>query len=673
MSQNASGANDPAASPTLEEIDVVVEEIASLSRAPVAPSEFYPEFLRRVVAGLAALGGAVWIRHASGRLHAGYELAASPVGPDVESASLARHEPWAAHVLEQNAPCVVSPGGLLPGSPASTNPTGWLLLFCPWAVGGGASAGVVEILQRPTESPTLQRGYLRFLEVACELLADYVRNLQLRDLQRRAAVWDQFEEFCRRVHASLDLTPTSYTMANEVRRILRCDRVSVVVRRGFGCRVVAISGMDAFDRRASSVRHMERLVTAVVPVRQCIWHPPSAGEDYAPQIAAPLDAYLEECHATGVGIVPLEIETPSDGTPTAPAIGALVLECFYAAIDEPMRKTALALRPHAALALRNALQMDRMPLGRLLGRRGVNREPGRGKWVVAAGLAALAVIGLVAALVLVPADFTVEARGELQPRRTREVFAPADSVVRELQVASGAKVEEDQVLLTLRRPELDLEFKRVGGELQTSRKKLAAVETEQIQNRREDEAQRKRASELTAQQEELRALVASLEAQDAILQRQQAELEVRSPIAGELLTWNAEQLLQSRPVARGQVLLTVADLDGPWELQLRIPDRRMRHVLEARQEAVGPLEVSFRLTTSPGQALTGTLDRVGMRTEITEDEGAVVLATAQIDREELPERVPGAGVVARVHCGRRAIGYVWLHDLIDAVRSWFLF
>jgi len=137
MSQNASGANDPAASPTLEEIDVVVEEIASLSRAPVAPSEFYPEFLRRVVAGLAALGGAVWIRHASGRLHAGYELAASPVGPDVESASLARHEPWAAHVLEQNAPCVVSPGGLLPGSPASTNPTGWLLLFCPWAVGGG--------------------------------------------------------------------------------------------------------------------------------------------------------------------------------------------------------------------------------------------------------------------------------------------------------------------------------------------------------------------------------------------------------------------------------------------------------------------------------------------------------------------------------------------------------
>jgi multidrug efflux pump subunit AcrA (membrane-fusion protein) len=351
----------------------------------------------------------------------------------------------------------------------------------------------------------------------------------------------------------------------------------------------------------------------------------------------------------------------------------LVLERFYGTFDEPLRKTAMALRPHAALAVHNALQMERLPLGRLLRRLRAIRESSSGKWPLAAGLALLAVVALLAALVFIPADFTVDARGELQPLQTYDVFAPADGVVRELRVASGAKVEAGQVLLALRRPELDLEFKRVWGELQTARKKLAAVETEQLQNRREDEAQRKRSTELTAQQEEFRELIASLEAQYAILQRQQAELEVRSPIAGELLTWSAEQLLQSRPVARGQVLLTVANLDGPWGLELRIPDRRMLHVLEARQQAAGPLDVSFTLATSPGQVLRGTLERVGMRTEIIENEGAVVLATVRIDRDEVPELVPGAGVVARVHCGRRAVGYVWLHDLIDAIRSWFLF
>jgi hypothetical protein len=33
----------------------------------------------------------------------------------------------------------------------------------------------------------------------------------------------------------------------------------------------------------------------------------------------------------------------------------------------------------------------------------------------------------------------------------------------------------------------------------------------------------------------------------------------------------------------------------------------------------------------------------------------------------------GATATAKVHCGRRAIGYVWFHDLIDFVRAKILF
>jgi hypothetical protein len=43
--------------------------------------------------------------------------------------------------------------------------------------------------------------------------------------------------------------------------------------------------------------------------------------------------------------------------------------------------------------------------------------------------------------------------------------------------------------------------------------------------------------------------------------------------------------------------------------------------------------------------------------------------TVGVDHERIAERAPGAGVVARIHCGRRSVGYVWLHDLIEAVRS----
>jgi len=116
----------------------------------------------------------------------------------------------------------------------------------------------------------------------------------------------------------------------------------------------------------------------------------------------------------------------------------------------------------------------------------------------------------------------------------------------------------------------------------------------------------------------------------------------------------------------------VADLQGPWQLELRVPDHRIAHILAAQREIGESLEVSFALATDPVRPLQGTVRRVGMRTEVTESEGAFVLATVDVNREEMSELIPGATVTAKVYCGRRAVGYVWLHDLIDAIQSWFL-
>jgi len=273
----------------------------------------------------------------------------------------------------------------------------------------------------------------------------------------------------------------------------------------------------------------------------------------------------------------------------------------------------------------------------------------------------------------VPADFAIEARGELQPLKRRDIFAPSAGVISDLRVQHAEQVRADQVLLVMREPELDFEFKRVWGELQTARKKLVAAEAERLQNPRESAEERRRHSQLTAREEELRESISSLQEQYEILEQQQSELMVRSPMDGEVLTWDLKQLLEARPVSRGQILLTVADRQGPWVLELRIPDDRIAPVLAAQQESGDNLDVSFVLATDPGVKLRGTIDRVGIRTEVNNTEGAFVLATADINRDEIPELVPGGTVVAKVHCGRRPIGYVWFHDLWEAVQSWVLF
>ena len=69
--------------------------------------------------------------------------------------------------------------------------------------------------------------------------------------------------------------------------------------------------------------------------------------------------------------------------------------------------------------------------------------------------------------------------------------------------------------------------------------------------------------QLAAEQEELRQLLASQQEQLAILRGQREKLTLRSPIDGEVLTWDLEQTLSDRPVQRGQLLLSVGDLDGP--------------------------------------------------------------------------------------------------------------
>ena len=154
-----------------------------------------------------------------------------------------------------------------------------------------------------------------------------------------------------------------------------------------------------------------------------------------------------------------------------------------------------------------------------------------------------------------------------------------------------------------------------------------------------------------------------------ILERQQSDLVVRSPIDGQAMTWNLKELLESRPVQRGQTLLTVADLDGPWVAELHVPDHRAGHVLAARDAMQPDLKVSFALASDPGTVYEGKISDVALSTELDDTAGATVLVTVAFDRAQVHGLRPGATVLAEIHCGRAALGYVWLHDLFEFVQS----
>jgi hypothetical protein len=86
------------------------------------------------------------------------------------------------------------------------------------------------------------------------------------------------------------------------------------------------------------------------------------------------------------------------------------------------------------------------------------------------------------------------------------------------------------------------------------------------------------------------------------------------------------------------------------------------------------LEVDYVLATEPGVTHRGKVRLIAARAEVHGEEGNTVLVKVDINKGDLdPEKLrPGASVSAKVHCGRRSIGYVYLHDAWAFVqRQWF--
>lgn len=656
-----------------------VQDLTALAQRDVTPLEFDIEFLERVVAALAAFGGAVWRRTAHGTLEQHYQQRLDETLELDQPDDRAAHERLVLSVARTARPVAVLPESASPEEPEARNPSPHLLLLAPLTV-DGAVVGVVEVVQRCEVSPLAQEGFLRFLVQMCGVAAEQHRIRQRRLLRERQHLWSRFGQFARHVHRGLDSRAVACQIANEGRPFIGCDRVSVAVLHGQQCRIEAVSGQDTVNPRANVVQRLARLATVAGRAGEPLSY---AGQplELSPQVSEALEDYLDAAHSQVCLVLPLRRAEEPRGDRDAAAeqapgtvLGALIVEQFQGgAPEDGWQQRAEAAAEQASLALGNALVHERlflMPLWRMLG---------RWKWVVQArtwpktavvgGLVAAALL----ALIFYPARLRLEARGKLQPELRREVFARMDGVVDEVRVRHGDTVEAGQVLARLHSTTHDYQLTSVLGELRTVRSQLAADKAALLATSRQSTESRARHTELAAEIEQLTSREESLQRRYELLVRQQADLEAASPIAGQVITWDVEKLLKARPVQRGEALLTVADTQGPWVLELQVPDRRIGDVLAARQDLEPELEVSFVLATEPGVRHAGKIKRVSMSAEVEDEEGSMVLVTVAVDRGELPVLRPGATVVAKIDCGRHPLGYVWFHEVIKFVQTRILF
>ncbi len=670
---------------TKQQVRNMVAEIAQLAKSDADPSQFYEAILTRAVSALVATGGAIWILDDDGRLQLQYQINLQSTGVAQSEEGQTRHYRLLQQALGESRGMLVAPQSGAEGNEEAGNPTDWLLVLGP-LVSNRAPRGVIEIFQRPGAGPVTQRGYLRFLLQLCELGGNYLATRQLRSFEDRQSLWGQLEQFTKTVHESLDPIRTAYTVVNEGRRLIECDRVSLAIWRGRKCRVEAISHQDTIDKRSNIAVLLSRLATRVVATGEPLWYGGST-EDMPPQVEDAVHEYVDESHAKVVGVLPLfkpqeaKEEAEEDEKKPDVLVGALIVEQFdQTNIAEQVRKRVDVVKDHASSALANAIQHDSiflMPLWRTLGQWSwVLRARTLPKTVTIAAL----ILALIVALIVIPIDFDIEARGQLQPEEQRDVFVEEGGLIEHIfeGIAHGARVQKGDKLLRLSSLDLQGQITDIEGQSNATNEQLRWIRNSLAGNDA-DLAINER-HQLRGQQMQLRKTGPSLMAHLYVPNQKKTRLTLLSPIDGVIVTWDVRQRLYGRTVEPGQVVLSVAQPEKNWELELEVPDDRIGFIAEreaelAHKDPPETIGVTYILATSPEKKMEGTVKEIQETAEVRDDQSNTFLVLVDINRDSIdPNQLRmGTSVTAKLACGQHSIGFVLFHDMYAWIQTKILF
>jgi hypothetical protein len=299
----SSGPSDDNVENTKRRIRALVNEITDLSKSDVKAGEFYPAVLQKIISALAAVGGAVWLLDNDGAIRLAHQIQLDPELMQGDRVEAKQHGRLLSRLISQGRGELIPPNSGSGEPDGEGNPTSHLLVAAP-LISNKGPVGLLEILQRPNAQAEAQRGYLRFLEHMTKLVGDWLAGRTLQQVSTRQEMWQQSDQFARLVHDNLDLRDTAYTIANEGRRLIECDRVSVATMKGGKTKVIAISGQDSIENRSSIVQALNLLATRVVRSGEPLWYDGST-EDLPPQIEEAIEDYVDLSHGRTVTVMPL--------------------------------------------------------------------------------------------------------------------------------------------------------------------------------------------------------------------------------------------------------------------------------------------------------------------------------------------------------------------------------
>lgn len=692
-----------------QQLDSAFEDASKLAGSSLAPADFYEKFLTRTLGAINAPAGAVWLRTPQGFLQVAAQQNLEKVGLDDKRGGRQCHNEVLRQIFQATPPrpVLIEPQGRLgsgpvePGGVPAANLTDYYALFAPIVGPEKQSLGLLEVFQESSHDPRLYQTFLQYTLQMAGYASQYHSFSGSRQSAGSEKAYTQVEAFARLIHTTLNPTECAYHVANEGRKLVEADRLSVGVRHGSRVTVEAVSGADVVEKASTHVRRLRSLFEAVLKYNDKLVFRGVRDDALPPQVLKALDEYLAESQPKLLVVTPVRDDREKNAE--KPARSALLMEVFNPPEQaEPILQRLDVVGKHAASALYNAAEMKRIPFKPLWWPVVKLQDGLGGKSKFYTLLTVAGILLLVAALTLIPFPLKMDAKGQYQPENMRLVYSSLPGDLREVMVLPGqTDIKPGDPVATLYSKDLADKWGELNDQLIRANSEVTNFKTS-LANMPKDNPNyvdfNVKLSDAEARIESAKRQQADLTARHNLLPSQPGFFLAKAPPLPDKGggRWANISGADVREKLRSEVtpavgMVRLGAVDGPWRAEIKIPQRAIGHVNRAfaadGDHEVGPdpkgtgkqvkflpvvvLFGGYETEPYPGRMYENevNIEAVPNKDDHNETE-PVTHAYVRVDlpkeKEEFFKKA-GAEVRVKIVCGSRPLGY----SLFHGVWEWF--
>lgn len=424
----------------------------------------------------------------------------------------------------------------------------------------------------------------------------------------------------------------SNALVNELARQLKCDRVSLNLRKGQQHAPQAISNSVGVNQNADLIKLITATMDEALDQKTEIIYP--ASKDDA--------LIVTSAHERLAQLSPKKCICTVLLTQQHQIIGAITLE---RPIDQPFDAESLFFCKRLALLISPLLLLKYEEEHWLLEHVWGGVKAHYAKLTSRGNYTEKTLVGLGALLLLFLsfASGTYRVAGEaiLEGRIQRIITAPVDGFIAEVQVRAGDIVKAGQSMAKLDDRELQLQHMKLQGEYDSYSREYRDA----------------RAKYDLTQVSIISAKMQQAKAELDIVKEQLKRLHMIAPFDGVIVEGSLEQALGS-PVERGQVLLKLAPLND-YRVILKVDDRDIAMV-NTRQAG------QLTLASLPDEVMNFTIKNI-TPVSIAENGRNYFKVEATLEQKG-PLLRPGMHGVAKIQVGERKLIWIWTHRFTDWLR-----